>query len=135
MKNLGLGALALGAVVSFGSLSLARDAADSRGRTVQATNISRDRVEAVVGERNVALRACYDKGLEKNAKLAGTVAVDMTVAETGLVTQASSTRATTMKDSEVVGCVVGVMKSLDFGKQDAEQHVQYALAFEPPQPE
>lgn len=135
MKNLGLGALALTGVVCFGSLSLARDAHDTRARAIQVSNISRERIEAVVGERNVALRACYDKGLEKNAKLAGTVSVDMTVSESGLVSDASSTRATTLKDGEVVSCVVGVMKSLDFGKQDAEQHVQYALAFEPPQPE
>lgn len=88
----------------------------------------------VVSDRGVSLQACYQEGLDRDAKLKGTVSVEMSVGESGVVMDAKSTGATTLKDAEVVGCVVKVMKSLDFGKQDGPQTVKYALLFEPDPP-
>ena len=102
-----------------------------------APKIDSSGVEAVVGERSVALSLCYEDGRKKNASLAGNVAVEMNVSEQGTVIDAKSIRGTTLPDKAVVGCVVDVMKSLDFGKQDKPQTVRYTLRFyeEPPKKE
>jgi len=99
--------------------------------------IEQTRVEAVVAERNVALRNCYEDGLQRNSKLQGNVAVEMDVQESGLVLDAKSTKGTTLGDKQAVACVVGVMKTLDFGKQDQPQTVTYTVRFvhEPPKKE
>ena len=96
-----------------------------------ATAISQERVEEVVADRSAALRGCYDEGLARKKDLRGAVAVKMSVAESGRVTDASSAPGTTLPDADVVSCVVGVMKTLEFGIQDAPQTVRYSLAFAP----
>ncbi len=99
-----------------------------------ASGISQDRVEEVVADRGASLRACYEEGLTRNKDLKGAIAVKMTVAETGRVSDAKSAAGTTMPDAEVVSCVVDIMKTLEFGAQDAPQTVRYALAFAPDPP-
>ena len=96
---------------------------------VVAPGIEQSRVEAVVSDRNAALSRCYEGGLQRNSKLAGNVAVEMDVQESGLVLDAKSMKGTTLGDKEVVACVVGVMKTLDFGKQDQQQTVKYTVRF------
>ena len=96
--------------------------------------IAPDRVHEVVSDRNVALAGCYQEGLDRDEKLRGKVSVEMNVSETGLVSDAKSTPATTLEDAAVVACVLKVMKSLDFGKQDEPQTVTYAVTFEPDPP-
>lgn len=88
----------------------------------------------VVADRAVALQGCYQDGLDRDAKLKGSVAVEMDVGESGLVLDARSTKGTTIGDGEVVTCVVKVMRSLDFGKQSAPAMVRYAVQFEPDPP-
>jgi hypothetical protein len=99
-----------------------------------ASGISQDRVEEVVADRGTALRGCYEEGLTRNKDLRGAIAVKMTVAESGRVTDAKSAPGTTMPDSAVVSCVVDIMKTLEFGAQEAPQTVRYALAFAPDPP-
>ena len=94
-----------------------------------ATGISRERVDEVVADRGAALRACYEEGLARNKELRGAIAVSMSVEDTGRVADAKSVPGTTLQDAEVVSCVVGIMKTLEFGLQDAPQTVRYALAF------
>ena len=100
----------------------------------RAPAISEARVREVVADRSVALQSCYQDGLDRDAKLKGAVGVEMDVGESGLVLDAKSTKATTIGDAEVVACVVKVMRSLDFGKQDAPSTVRYAVQFEPDPP-
>lgn len=99
-----------------------------------ASGISQDRVEEVVADRSASLRACYEEGLTRNKDLRGAIAVKMNVAETGRVTEASSAQGTTMPDAAVVSCVVDIMKTLEFGAQEAPQTVRYALSFAPDPP-
>jgi hypothetical protein len=98
-------------------------------RPLPAPGIEQSRVEAVVSDRNAALSRCYEGGLQRNAKLQGNVAVEMDVQESGLVLEAKSIKGTTLGDKEAVACVVGVMKTLDFGKQDQPQTVKYTVRF------
>ena len=100
-----------------------------------SSGISQERVEEVVSDRGASLRACYEEGLTRNKDLKGSIAVKMTVADTGRVTEAKSAQGTTMPDAEVVSCVVDIMKTLEFGTQEAPQTVRYAVAFAPDPPE
>jgi hypothetical protein len=108
---------------------LALAAGLSAARPLPAPGIEQSRVEAVVSDRNAALSRCYEDGLSRNSKLEGNVAVEMDVQESGLVLDAKSIKGTTLGDSETVACVVGVMKTLDFGKQDQPQTVKYTARF------
>ncbi|NUP06912.1 MAG: AgmX/PglI C-terminal domain-containing protein [Polyangiaceae bacterium] len=100
----------------------------------RAPALGQDKIREAVNDRGVALQGCYQDGLDRNPKLKGTIGVEMKVTESGVVEDAKSTQATTLKDDEVVGCVVKVMKSLDFGKQDSPQTVRYSMYFEPDPP-
>ena len=102
--------------------------------TARAPAIAPERVHEVVSDRNVALGGCYQEGLDRDEKLRGKVSVEMKVSETGLVPDAKSLPATTIKDAEVVACVLKVMKTLDFGKQNKPATVTYAVTFEPDPP-
>lgn len=101
---------------------------------LKAPGIEQDRVEEVVADRRVGLSICYEDGRDRNPKLQGAVGVLMEVDENGKVESAKSTRGTTIGDKEVVSCVLEVMKTLDFGKQDKPQTVRYTVRFveEPP---
>jgi hypothetical protein len=99
-----------------------------------ASGISQDRVEEVVADRSAALRGCYEEGLARNKDLRGTIAVTMKVSEAGRVAEAKSAPGTTLPDADVVTCVVDVMKTLEFGTQEAPQTVRYAMAFAPDPP-
>lgn len=102
--------------------------------SAKSTSIEQSRVEAVVADRSVALGLCYEDGRSRNPKLQGNVSVNMDVNEDGHVTDAKSGKGTTLADKDAVTCVLGVMKTLDFGTQDNAQTVHYTLRFfeEPP---
>ena len=105
--------------------------------SAKSSGIEQSRVEAVVNDRNVALSLCYEDGRARNAKLQGNVAVSMDVDQDGHVLDAKSTAGTTLGDKDAVKCVLGVMKTLDFGSQENAQTVRYTLRFfeEPPKKE
>lgn len=101
---------------------------------LKAPGIEPERVEEVVADRRVGLSICYEDGRDRNPKLQGAVSVVMDVEESGRVAAAKSGRGTTIGDKEVVSCVLDVMKTLDFGKQEKPQTVRYTVRFveEPP---
>ena len=101
---------------------------------LKAPGIEQQRVEEVVADRRIGLGICYEDGRDRNPKLQGSVGVVMDVEESGRVADAKSTRGTTIGDKEVVSCVLDVMKTLDFGKQEKPQTVRYTVRFveEPP---
>lgn len=96
-------------------------------------SIDKDALRRTVEERNASFTACYDDALERNPKMRGRVAVKFTVEETGRVSDAIKTAGTTVKDEEMVGCVVGIFKSIEFSDWAKEKAViTYPLDFEPP---
>ena len=101
---------------------------------LKAPGIEQQRVEEVVADRRIGLSICYEDGRDRNPKLQGAVSVVMDVQESGSVADAKSARGTTIGDKEVVSCVLEVMKTLDFGKQEKPQTVRYTVRFveEPP---
>lgn len=101
---------------------------------IAAPSIAPDKVREVVSDRSMGLQNCYQDGLDRNEKLKGNVGVEMKVSESGLVTEAKSTSATTIDDKEVVACVLKIMEQLDFGKQDKPQTIRYSVHFEPEPP-
>jgi beta-lactamase regulating signal transducer with metallopeptidase domain len=96
-------------------------------------------VQAVVRQNFGAFRTCYESGLQQNAKLAGTVAVQFVINQDGGVQGASvatgqgaDSAATTLPDTNVVQCVVGGFGKLSFPPpQGGYVTVIYPIAFSP----
>lgn len=74
-------------------------------------------------------RACYEKGLEKDPKLEGTVSVKVTIEQTGGVVEATSQGL-----PPIDACIAGVARTLKFPpmpKGKGPILVSYPLAFAP----
>lgn len=75
--------------------------------------LDKDIIRRIVRAHINEIRVCYDKGLLKDAALAGKVVVDFTIGSTGKVT-ASSISSTTLSDKTVGTCIAGAVKRWKF---------------------
>jgi hypothetical protein len=76
-------------------------------------------------------QACYEAGLAKNPKLAGTVTVKYAFGADGVTTQ-SADEGSTLPDATVVACVVDAFKKITYPKQSGgEVTVVYPVQFSP----
>lgn len=74
-------------------------------------------ITKVVNRRKGAVKACYDKRLKRNNKLAGKVKIQFTILESGRVGDVQVVENTT-NDDEVGRCIVGRIKRWRFPKPD-----------------
>jgi beta-lactamase regulating signal transducer with metallopeptidase domain len=96
-------------------------------------------IQAVVRQNFGAFRSCYESGLQQNAKLAGTVAVQFVINQDGSVQGASvatnqeaGNDTTPLADPNVVQCVVGGFGKLKFpAPQGGYVTVVYPIVFAP----
>lgn len=94
------------------------DAATASSSELDATPEDAGFVALVGAERSIAalrprFRACYQKGLQRDAKMEGKVVVGILVASDGSVTQAEE-KSNTGLSREVCACITAVLKSAEF---------------------
>ena len=70
-------------------------------------------IKRVVRSKFAGFRACYERGLEKDASLHGNLHVRFTIGKTGAA-ESVGIEGATMGDPEFSGCIVDVYKSLAF---------------------
>jgi BlaR1 peptidase M56 len=87
-------------------------------------------IQALVRARFGAFKACYETGLQKNPKLAGTVSVKFTIAENGTTMEAADD-ASTLPDKDVVACVIGEMSKITYAAGSGIVTVVYPIQFSP----
>jgi hypothetical protein len=80
--------------------------------------IDRDALARVINEHVNEMRACYERALLKDANLgAGKVTLEWTIDESGSVSDIS-TKMSTVKNNEVVSCLLDVVRALKFPKPE-----------------
>jgi hypothetical protein len=91
-------------------------------------------IQATVRAHFGALRTCYEAGLKRDPKLAGTVRVKYAFGEDGITTEAADDKST-LPDAGVVACVVGEFRKLTYPKaQGGNVTVVYPIQFAPGAP-
>jgi MYXO-CTERM domain-containing protein len=103
-----------------------------QGQTLVSGRLPQEVIQRIVRQNFGRFRACYTKGLSSNPTLAGTVTVRFTITAQGGV--ASPVDAgSTIKDKEVVNCVVRGFGNLSFPQPEAGSVVvSYPVIFAPP---
>jgi len=78
------------------------------------------------------LLACYQTGLAKDPKLAGTVSVRFVLGEGGMTNEVTAEQST-LPDNDVVSCVVGAFRKLTYPEsRGGNVTVVYPIEFAPP---
>ena len=92
-------------------------------------------VQRIVRQSFGRLRACYEDGLERNPKLAGTVVVHFTIAKDGASTGARD-KGSKLEDARVKECIVRAFGGLSFPAPEGggAVSVDYPISFAPPEP-
>ncbi|RLB62428.1 MAG: hypothetical protein DRI90_09110 [Deltaproteobacteria bacterium] len=89
-----------------------------------------ERVAHVVRLNRGRLRACYQRGLVRDATLAGRVVVRFAIDPDGSVTQTSA--SSSLGDADVVACIVQTFRGLTFPATEGGRiDVQYPLVLSP----
>ncbi len=101
------------------------------GPTTVSGRLPPEVVERIVRADFPGMRRCYDAGLAKNPRLAGTVTVRFVIRETGNVTQATD-GGSDLPDAGVVKCVVARFASLGYpAPSGGVVAVTYPIRFAP----
>ncbi len=88
-------------------------------------------VQSAVRARFPAIQSCYDAGLARNPKLAGTVSVRFVFGEDGVTREAEDARST-LPDKAVVGCITAEFRKITYPKTHAGLvTVVYPIALAP----
>ncbi len=88
-------------------------------------------IQATVRGHFGAIKGCYDAGLKKDPKLAGTVTVKFVFGEDGVTKDAADAKST-LPDKDVVACVVGEFRKLTYPKAPGgEVTVVYPIQLAP----
>ena len=89
-------------------------------------------IQSVVRAHFAAFQGCYEAGLARNPKLAGTVAVAYRFGDDGVTREASIDKATTLPDPQVVSCVVSGFEKLTYPTgAGGDVTVVYPIIFNP----
>lgn len=93
-----------------------------------------DRIREVVVKERSNLRACYERGLEKDPRLAGRVVLVLDVGQNGMATKVFEAHRTGLGDDEV-RCFARVLKAAHFHDGAARAvRIEVPLAFAPKDP-
>ena len=93
--------------------------------------LSSAEIASVVKRRTGAVKACYERQLKRNPKLAGAVKIQFTIEQSGRVERASVLENTT-GDAELGTCISGQIRSWRFRQPDGGSvTVAYPFVFAP----
>ena len=87
-------------------------------------------IQSAVRARFDAFRACYEAGLTKDPKLAGTVTVKYAIAKDGTTVGAADEKST-LPDKDVVACIVGEFGKVTYPTGGENATVVYPIIFSP----
>jgi outer membrane biosynthesis protein TonB len=94
---------------------------------VSASSLDKSIIRKPIKAKLPAFRACYEKALEKNPKLEGTVSVKFVIGTSGQVLEATATGLPLVNE-----CVANVMKTIVFPKSSSGHiTVNYPFSFSP----
>ena len=108
----GIGAMGASSFGRAGKVGGVVGRATSRALQVQGS-IDREAVARVVNAHLQEVRGCYENALLRNAGLAGKVVLEWTLSTSGAVVQ-SRTKNSSLKNSEVEGCILQKLKGWQF---------------------
>jgi len=93
-----------------------------------------ERIREVVVKERPNLRACYERGLEKNPALAGRLVLVLEVAQNGMASHVFEARRSGLGDDEV-RCFARVLKAAHFHDGAGRAvRIEVPLAFSPKDP-
>ena len=91
-------------------------------------------IQRIVRQSYGRFRLCYENGLKKDPALEGRVAVKFVIGRDGAVALAADADSS-MKDKDVVSCIVRAFKGLSFPQPEGGVvNVVYPILFSPPDP-
>lgn len=90
--------------------------------------IDREAIRRVINENLRQIRACYERGLNRDPGLHGKVILSWTIGARGIVTQAG-VASTTMNNSEVEKCFVSRLKTWRFPEPPVGQEADVTYPF------
>jgi hypothetical protein len=102
------------------------------GETAIRGRLEPEKIQATVRRSFASMRACYEKGLGKNADLAGRVSVRFVIGRDGKVTRAEASPESTLPDPAVQRCIAHAFQSLEFPPPEGGiVTVVYPIVLEP----
>jgi beta-lactamase regulating signal transducer with metallopeptidase domain len=111
-------------------------AADAPGVAAHATlnadgRVAPETIQTLARAHYGALRTCYEAGLRKDPRLAGTVTVKLVFGKDGVVTKSTADGTSTLPDTDVTGCVAGELGKLTFPAGPGVVTVVYPIQLTP----
>lgn len=85
----------------------------TQGAAQVSGSLPPDVIRRIVRSRMGLIKACYEQGLAKNPSLTGKVNVKFVIAKDGTVASAANAEST-IGDTEVISCAVGVFRRMTF---------------------
>lgn len=115
-----------------GGLGLVGGALPMSSPPASAGHLSKDEIKKTVQLARPEVGRCYERGLERDSEMTGTVAVRLVIEADGSVQDVSPDPGkTTLSDAQVVDCVLAAMKKLRFPQpEDGRVFVTYPFRFE-----
>lgn len=117
----GYGKLALTGSTGATPIPLGAEASVAKG-------LDRDQIAAVINRNLGQVRFCYEQGLQSNAGLNGRVAVNFTIAGSGLV-KSAGVESTTLNAKAVEDCIVMRLKTWKFPVPEGGVDVEVTYPF------
>jgi hypothetical protein len=110
-------------------------AADGPGVATHPTlnadgRVAPEAIQTLVRAHYGALKTCYDAGLRKDSRLAGTVTVKLVFGKDGVVMKYTAD-GSTLPDTDVTRCVAGELGKLTFPAGPGVVTVVYPIQFAP----
>jgi hypothetical protein len=100
------------------------------GKATESAQLDKSIIRRYMRRQISQFAYCYEKELQNNKKLAGTVTTTFTIAESGAVTQVEASGVS----PEVSGCVASVVKGIEFpASKGGSIQVNYPFVFTPAQ--
>jgi hypothetical protein len=106
-----------------------------RGENLRRTNedgrMAPQRIQAKVRGHFGGLLTCYEAGRQRDPKLTGIVTVKFVIGEDGVPKNVADENST-LPDKDVVGCVLGMFRKLQFDESNrGNVNVVYPIKFAP----
>lgn len=115
-----------------GGLGLVGGALPMSSPPASAGHLSKDEIKKTVQLARPEVGGCYERGLERDPQMAGTVAVRLVIEADGSAQHVTPDPGkTTLSDAQVVDCVLAAMKKLRFPQPEGGRvFVTYPFRFE-----
>lgn len=116
----GIGSVGSGSIGRKGTIQLAVQSGEVRGRGSKSANRSQDAISSVINSHNDAIEACYKAEQRLNPNLKGDVTVEFTVSSNGRVVNPRISRST-MRNRNVEQCILKKIRGWRFQPIDSKE--------------